>query len=171
MTSQWLLGVAKQSGHVTQCLQWLCPLNLDSWEAVWLTMTLNLKLIVCYHDRIEIDTKFEVMAVTPQTPKCHHNLGCASVVLTFGSLWCHSHDLKLGINSFIISQFQSVFIVNKWWNKDYCVFGIDFNFHVNITSPWYLLNITQCLICPMLTDDWIPAASQDSHVSTWGPSQ
>ena len=29
-------GVAKQSGHVTQCLQWLCSLNLDSWEAVWL---------------------------------------------------------------------------------------------------------------------------------------
>ena len=23
------------------------------------------------------------MAVTPQTPKCHHNLGCASVVVTF----------------------------------------------------------------------------------------
>ena len=40
------------------------------------------------------------MAVTPQIPKCHHNLGSASVVVTFGSLWCHSHDLKLGINSF-----------------------------------------------------------------------
>ena len=40
------------------------------------------------------------MAVTPQTPKCHHNLGCASVVVTFGSLWCHSHELKLDINSF-----------------------------------------------------------------------
>ena len=39
------------------------------------------------------------MAVTPQTLKCHHNLGCPSVV-TFGSLWCHSHELKLGINSF-----------------------------------------------------------------------
>ena len=26
--------------------------------------------------------------------------GCASVVVTFGTLWCHSHDLKLGINSF-----------------------------------------------------------------------
>ena len=30
------------------------------------------------------------MAVTPQTPKCHHNLGYASVVVTFGSLWCHA---------------------------------------------------------------------------------
>ena len=38
----------------------------------------NLKLILWYHDRI----------------------GYASVVVTFGSLWCHSHDLKLGINSF-----------------------------------------------------------------------
>ena len=36
VTSQWLVGVAKQSGHVTQCLQWLCSLNLGSWEAVWL---------------------------------------------------------------------------------------------------------------------------------------
>ena len=41
-----------------------------------------------------IDTSFSVMAVTPQTPKCHHNLGYASVVVTFGSLWCHSHDRK-----------------------------------------------------------------------------
>ena len=65
-----------------------------------LARTPNLKLILWYHDRIEIDTEFEVMAVTPQTPKCQHNLGCASVVVTFGSLWCHSHDLKLGINSF-----------------------------------------------------------------------
>ena len=30
------LGVAKQSGHMTKCLQWLCFLNLGSWEAVWL---------------------------------------------------------------------------------------------------------------------------------------
>ena len=64
-------------------------------------MAPNSKLIMWYHDRIEIDTSYSVMAVTPQTtPKCHHKLGCASVVVTFGSLWCHSHDLKLGINSF-----------------------------------------------------------------------
>ena len=31
-TSQWLLGVTKQSGHVTRCLQWSCSLNVDSWE-------------------------------------------------------------------------------------------------------------------------------------------
>ena len=67
-----------------------------------MTTSPNLKLILWYHDRIEIDTSSSVMAVTPQTPKCHHNLGCASVVVTFGSLWCHSHDLKLGINSFNI---------------------------------------------------------------------
>ena len=85
-----------------------------------LTMAPNLKLILWYHDRIESDTTFSVMAVTPQTPKCHHNLGCASVVGTFGSLWCHSHevvgtfgslwchshDLKLGINSFNITLFS-----------------------------------------------------------------
>ena len=45
-----------------------------------------------------IDTEFEVMAVTPQTPKCHHNRDAAEVVVTFGSLWCHSHDRKQGIN-------------------------------------------------------------------------
>ena len=65
-----------------------------------LARTPNLNLILWHHDRIEIDNSFSVMAVAPQTPKCHHNLGCASVVVTFGSLWCHSHDLKLGINSF-----------------------------------------------------------------------
>ena len=49
-----------------------------------------------------IDTEFEVMAVTPQTPKCHHNRGAAEVVVTFGSLWCHSHDRKRGINFYSI---------------------------------------------------------------------
>ena len=49
-----------------------------------------------------IDTEFEVMAVTPQTPKCHHNRGVAEVVVTFGSLWCHSHDRKRGINFYFI---------------------------------------------------------------------
>ena len=50
----------------------------------------------------EIDTEFVVMAVTPQTPKCHHNRGAAEVVVTFGSLWCHSHDHKQGINFYSI---------------------------------------------------------------------
>ena len=70
---------------------------LQTWatqKQFGLARTPNLKLISWYHDRIEIDTSFSVMAVTPQTPKCHHNLGCASVVVTFGSLWCHSHDLN-----------------------------------------------------------------------------
>ena len=49
-----------------------------------------------------IDTEFEVMAVTPQTPKCHHNRGAAEVVVTFGSLWCDSHDRKRGINFYSI---------------------------------------------------------------------
>ena len=49
-----------------------------------------------------IDTSFSVMAVTPQTPKCHHNRGAAEVVVTFGSLWCHSHDRKRGINFYSI---------------------------------------------------------------------
>ena len=49
-----------------------------------------------------IHTEFEVMAVTPQTPKCHHNRGVAEVVVTFGSLWCHSHDRKRGINFYSI---------------------------------------------------------------------
>ena len=39
-----------------------------------------------------IDTKYDVMAVTPQTAKCHHNRGAAEVEVTFGNLWCHSHD-------------------------------------------------------------------------------
>ena len=49
-----------------------------------------------------IDTKFEGMDVKPQTPKCYHNRGVASVVVTFGSLWCHSHDRKRGINFYSI---------------------------------------------------------------------
>ena len=49
-----------------------------------------------------LDTKFEVMAVTPQTPKCHHNRGVAEVVVTFGRLWCLSHDRKRGINFYSI---------------------------------------------------------------------
>ena len=76
---------------------------LYTWAAekqLGLTTSTNLKSILWYHDRIEIDTSFSVMVVTPQTPKCCHNLGCASVVVTFGSLWCHSHYLKFGINSF-----------------------------------------------------------------------
>ena len=62
----------------------------------------DLKLILWYHDRIEIDTSFAVMAVTPPTPKCYHNLGCATVVVTFWCPWCHSRHFKLGINSSII---------------------------------------------------------------------
>ena len=54
-----------------------------------------------------IDTKFEVMAVTPQTPKYHHNRGVAEVVVTFGSLWCHSHDRKRGINFYSITVPQN----------------------------------------------------------------
>ena len=49
-----------------------------------------------------IDTEFEVMTVTPQTPKRHHNRGATEVVVTFGSLWCHSHDRKQGINFYSI---------------------------------------------------------------------
>ena len=47
-----------------------------------------------------------LMAVTPQTSKCHHNWGAAEVVVTFGSLWCHSHDRKRGIifYSIMVSQ-------------------------------------------------------------------
>ena len=33
-----------------------------------------------------IDTEFEVMAVTQETPKCHHNRGAADVVVTFWSV-------------------------------------------------------------------------------------
>ena len=53
-----------------------------------------------------IDTEFEVMAVTPQTPKCHHNRGAAEVVVTFGSLWCHSHD-----------QNEVSISILKWYHK------------------------------------------------------
>ena len=54
-----------------------------------------------------IDTEFEVMAVTPQTPKCHHNRGAAEVVVTFGSLWCHTHDRKRGVNFYSIMEPQN----------------------------------------------------------------
>ena len=53
-----------------------------------------------------IDTEFVVMVVTPQTPKFHHNQGTAEVMVTFGSLWCHSHNRQRGINfySFMVPQ-------------------------------------------------------------------
>ena len=59
------------------------------------------------------------MAATPQTPKCHHNLGYAWVVVTFGSLWCRSHDLKLGINSYNIFDLHMAFsniplVITMW---------------------------------------------------------
>ena len=64
------------------------------------------------------------MAVTPQTPKCHHNLGCASVVMTFGSQWCHGHDRKRSINSsnqtgclseYPVVEYDSSIHTVSWW--------------------------------------------------------
>ena len=54
----------------------------------------NLTLILWYHDRIEIDTSFSVVVVTPQTPKCHHNL-CASAVVTFGVTAMTENELSV----------------------------------------------------------------------------
>ena len=110
-----------------------------------LTTTPNLKLILWYHDRIEIDTSFSVMAVTPQTPKCHHNLGCASVVVTFGSLWCHSHDLKLGINSF--NHFM-LFISYLSYNLYYlCVFiYFIYSFWFNQILLYYVCFISRTVV-------------------------
>ena len=34
MALQWFRGFAKYSGHLTQCLQWLCSVNLDNKETV-----------------------------------------------------------------------------------------------------------------------------------------
>ena len=64
------------------------------------------------------------MAVTPQTPKCHHNRGCASVVVTFGSLWCHSHDLKLGINSFNIGSGNGLVLLSQCWLRSMWQYGV-----------------------------------------------
>ena len=50
----------------------------------------------------EIDTKFEAMPA-----KCHDNWGAAEVVVTFGILWCLSHDLKLCINFYCIMVLQN----------------------------------------------------------------
>ena len=50
---------------------------------------------------------FGIMAVTPQTPKRHHNRGAAEVVVTFESLWCHSHDRKQGFNFYSIMAPQN----------------------------------------------------------------
>ena len=52
---------------------------------------------------------------TPQTPKCHHNRGAAEVAVAFGSLWCHSHDRKRGIN------FYSIMVPQNWiWLRRCC---------------------------------------------------
>ena len=66
------------------------------------------------------------MAVTPQTPKSHHNRGV-----------CHSHDLKLGINSF--SQFLTVGIFHiffHWQNKH-----LLFNFKYHKTNYIFILGL------------------------------
>ena len=45
-----------------------------------------------------IDTKFEVMAVTPQTPKCHHNRGVAENEVSISILsWYHKINFKLRV--------------------------------------------------------------------------
>ena len=38
------------------------------------------------------------MSVRPQGSKRHLNRGAAEVVVSFGSLWCNSLDMKLDIN-------------------------------------------------------------------------
>ena len=54
-TPHLLLGVAKQSGHLTQCLLQLWSWNLDSFQLyVWQHLFIKTQL----HDRIEIDTLF-----------------------------------------------------------------------------------------------------------------
>ena len=99
-----------------------------------LTTTPNFKLIVWYQDRIEIDASFSVMAVTTQTPKWHHNLGCASVVVTFGSLWYH--DRKLYINSFIPAWISN-HIHYKLWDEITYPFS---NFNGCTVDVWELIN-------------------------------
>ena len=86
MTSQWLLGVVRQSGHLTQCIKWSC---FAIWAAArrfpTFRLTTSLKSVLCYHDSIEIDATFSVVSVTPQTPKFHHKLG--GLCLSYGDIW------------------------------------------------------------------------------------
>ena len=49
-----------------------------------------------------IDAEFEVMAVTPQTPKCHHNRGAAEAMteneVSISILsWYHKINFKIGV--------------------------------------------------------------------------
>ena len=54
-----------------------------------------------------------VIAVTPQTPKCHHNQEIAEVVVTFGCLWCHGHGWKEGMTFFSFMVSQSLRLIGK----------------------------------------------------------
>ena len=60
---------------------------------------------------------------------CGTMIGCASVVVTFGRLWCHSHDIKLGINSFI----------QCWLNVDWTLF-LQFSYNTISTLSNYTDN-------------------------------
>ena len=71
----------------------------DNMEKIWPINQFIMKELI----------QFQVMAVTPQTPKCHHNRGAAEVVVTSGSLWCHSHERKRGINFYSIMVPQTRF--------------------------------------------------------------
>ena len=62
------------------------------------------------------------MAVAPQTAKCHENWGTASVLVTFGRLWCHSQGLKLGMNFF---QYTTVPFHVQWYAMQAQGFGME----------------------------------------------
>ena len=107
----------------------------DNWRYTTVPWTYTIILaiaiwngqIIYGHDE-GIDTEFEVMAVTPQTPKYHHNRGVAEVVVTFGSLWCHSHDRKQGIN--YASAFR---------RRRHYVFGLSVRPSVRPSEAWNTL--------------------------------
>ena len=74
------LGLIKHSGYLSQCLQRPFCITCTAekmFQAFFFTAPPYLKSILCYHDRIEINTSFSVIVVTQQTVK-YHILDCDS---------------------------------------------------------------------------------------------
>ena len=61
--------------------------------------------MLCYHDKIYIDTSISVIVASPITSKSHHT-----------SRLSHS-DLNQGVNSCIHAQFQLRFSLIRHWIK------------------------------------------------------
>ena len=129
MTTQWLLDVAKQSGHVTQSLLWFCPLNLGSWEAIWLDHDAKFKMIDCCGDIWE-----SVVSQLRTQTRCQFLHPCPS--FRYAVIWWKTgvqqrqNQLQGQIHSYI-----QAYIKYRVLHKLY----LNFMVHISVTSMTYAL--------------------------------